>query len=80
MVAGQMAFPTPPSPSDPSDPTERSADDSSRKDATRRIAVRTALWGLPIAAIALLCLALGVPWWLVAGCIVVFAAIIVFEI
>jgi hypothetical protein len=75
-----MAFPTPPGPSDPSGPTDDSDDDSSRGDAVRRIAVRSALWGVPIVAIALLCLALGVPWWLVAGGIVVFAAIILFEI
>lgn len=75
-----MAFPTPPGPNDPSRPTDGSDDDPSRGDAARRIAVRGALWGVPIAAIALLCLALGVPWWLVAGGIVVFAAIILFEV
>lgn len=75
-----MTFPTPPGPNDPSDTTGEPADDSSRKDAARRMAIRAALWGVPVAAIALLCLALGVPWWLVAGGIVAFVAFILFEV
>ena len=56
------------------------ADDAARKDAAVVIGRRIVLWGIPIAAIAALCLALGVPWWLVTGGIVAFVVVILFEI
>lgn len=53
--------------------------DSDRSDATRRGALKILLWGIPLLAIALLCLALGIPWWGVAIGIGLFVLIIVFE-
>ena len=55
-------------------------DDAARAAAAKKIASRVGLWGIPIAAIALLCLLLGVPWWLVAAGIVAFVAIILFDL
>ncbi len=54
-------------------------DDVARADAAKMIAKRLGLGAIPVLAIAVLCLALGVPWWLVAGGIGVFVAIILFE-
>ena len=54
-------------------------DDAARTAVAKKIASRIGLWGLPITAVALLCLLLGVPWWLVAGGIVAFVAIILFD-
>jgi hypothetical protein len=71
------------SPFDPPDPSElppSPVDDAARKDAARLIGRRLVLWGIPIAAVAVLCLALGVPWWLVTGGIVAFVAVILIEI
>ena len=55
-------------------------DDAARAAAAKKIVSRIALWGIPIPAVALLCLLLGVPWWLVAGGIVAFVAIILFDL
>ena len=74
------AFPTPPGPRDPSDLPSSPEDDAARKDAARKIALRAAVLGVPLAIVAVLCLALGVPWWMVAGGIAVFIAIILFEV
>lgn len=54
-------------------------DDAARAAAAKKIASRVGLWGVPITAIAILCVLLGVPWWLVAGGIVAFVAIILFD-
>lgn len=75
-----MAFPTPPDPRDPSDIPASPEDDEARRDAARKIVVRAAVLGVPVAVVAVLCLALGVPWWMVAGGIALFIAIIVFEV
>ena len=75
-----MAFPTPPDPHDASDLPASPEDDAARKDAAKKIALRLAQWGIPVLAIAGLCLSLGVPWWLVVGGIVAFIVIIVFEV
>ena len=55
-------------------------DDAARAAAAKKIASRVGLWGIPITAIAILCLLLGVPWWLVVGGIVAFVAITLFDI
>jgi membrane protein YdbS with pleckstrin-like domain len=54
-------------------------DDAARADAVKTIIRQAALWGLPVAALAVLCLLLGVPWWIVAGGVVAFAVIILFD-
>jgi len=56
-----------------------SDDDAARSAAIKKITKRAGLWAVPVAGIAVLCLLLGVPWWLVAGGIAVFLGIIVFE-
>lgn len=55
-------------------------DDAARSEAIKTIARKAALWGLPVAALAALCLLLGVPWWIVVGGVCVFAFIVLFDI
>jgi hypothetical protein len=55
-------------------------DDAARADAVKTILRKAALWGLPVAALAALCLLLGVTWWIVLGGVVAFAVIVLFDI
>ena len=61
------------------DPLSSPEDDAARSTAVKKIAKLAGLWAVPVAGIAVLCLLLGVPWWIVAGGIAVFLGIIVFE-
>lgn len=45
----------------------------------RRLAVRAGVLAVPLGAVAWLCLALGLPWWLVGIGVAVFVAIFVLE-
>lgn len=54
-------------------------DDDARRDALMTIAKRVVLWTVPVIALALLALALGVPWWLVGVGVAAFVAFILFE-
>ena len=64
---------------DVTEPPPSPDDDAVRAAAAKKLALRVSLWGIPITAVAVLCLLLGVPWWLVAGGIVAFIAIILFD-
>jgi hypothetical protein len=55
-------------------------DDAARADALKTIFRKLTLWGLPVAAVAALCLLLGVTWWIVLGGVVAFAVIVLFDI
>lgn len=54
-------------------------DAEARRDAARTIAKRLLVVGVPVLAIAVLCLLLGVPWWLVGGGIALAVLAILFE-
>lgn len=64
---------------DPSHLPPSPEDDAARADALNAILKKTVLWGLPVAALAALCILLGVPWWLVVGGVVISAVFILFD-
>jgi membrane protein YdbS with pleckstrin-like domain len=55
-------------------------DDEARRDALDIIVRRALVWALPLTLAAALVVALGIPWWIGIGAVVVVLAIVVFEI
>lgn len=64
-----VTYPLPPSPDD----------DHARRAAARHIGRTLLVWGIPLILISALCLALGLPWWIVAIGVVGVVAYILFE-
>lgn len=57
----------------------RPGDEAARGDALRVIGGRLLRWGVPLLAVSVLCILLGLPWWLVGGGIAFFAVVILFD-
>lgn len=66
----------PPSPLPPS----QDPDGDARREALRFIARRASIWIVPLTAIGILAIALGIPWWITVAVLIVAYAIVVFEL
>lgn len=50
-----------------------------RDEAFKRIGRQIAIWSIPLVAVSVIAIGLGVPWWIVAVVIVFFIYILLFE-